>query len=121
MQIIFKPFILIMEACYGFCKNYGLAIIVFTLLSKIILLPLSIWLQVNSIKMVKMEPELNFMKAKFFGDKERIANEEAAIYKKYTGKTNRKVIENLEWLAAHNLQDRCVIRIPQIPGYNNPP
>ena len=83
MQIIFKPFILIMEACYGFCKNYGLAIIVFTLLSKIILLPLSIWLQVNSIKMVKMEPELNFMKAKFFGDKERIANEEAAIYKKY--------------------------------------
>ena len=83
MQIIFKPFILIMEACYGFCKNYGLAIIVFTLLSKIILLPLSIWLQINSIKMVKMEPELNFMKAKFFGDKERIANEEAAIYKKY--------------------------------------
>ena len=49
-----------------------------------------------------------------------IKDMDPAIYKKYTGKTNRKVIENLEWLAAHNLQDRCVIRIPQIPGYNNP-
>ena len=41
------------------------------------------------------------------------------IYKKYTGKNNRKVLENLEWLATHNLQDRCVIRIPRIPEYNN--
>ena len=83
MQIIFKPFILIMEACYRLCQNYGIAIILFTLLSKIILLPLSIWLQYNSIKMVKMQPELNFMEAKFFGDKERIAEEETKIYKKY--------------------------------------
>ena len=83
MQIIFKPFILIMEACYRLCRNYGLAIILFTLLSKIILLPLSIWLQKNSIKMVKMQPELNYAEAKFFGDKERIAEEENAIYKKY--------------------------------------
>jgi len=72
-----------MEWCYLLCKNYGLAIILFTLISKIILLPLSIWLQYNSIKMVKMQPELNFMKAKFFGDRERIADEESAIYKKY--------------------------------------
>ncbi len=83
MQVIFKPFIVIMELCYRLCKNYGLAIILFTLVSKIILLPLSVWLQYNSIKMVKMQPELNFMKAKFFGDRERIADEEAAIYKKY--------------------------------------
>lgn len=83
MQIIFKPFIVIMEACYRLCQNYGLAIILFTFFSKIILLPLSVWLQKNSIKMVKMQPELNYAEAKYFGDKERIAEEENAIYKKY--------------------------------------
>ncbi len=83
MQIIFKPFIIVMEWCYLLCNNYGLAIILFTFVSKIILLPLSIWLQYNSIKMVKMQPDLNYMKAKFFGDRERIADEESAIYKKY--------------------------------------
>jgi YidC/Oxa1 family membrane protein insertase len=33
----------VMDVCYSICKNYGLAIILFTLISKIILLPLSIW------------------------------------------------------------------------------
>lgn len=41
------------------------------------------------------------------------------IYKEYTGKSNSKVLENLKWLAAHNLQDKCIIRIPHIPNYNN--
>lgn len=44
----------VMEWCYGFIANYGIAIIVFTLITKIIMLPISIWLQKNSIKMVEM-------------------------------------------------------------------
>lgn len=83
MQVLVKPFIWIMEVCYSICKNYGLAIILFTLLSKIILLPLSVWVQKNSIKMVQMQPDLNFAKAKYFGDKEQIAEEHSRIYKKY--------------------------------------
>ena len=83
IQTIIKPFIVIMDFCYDLCKNYGLAIILFTLLSKIILLPVSIWVQLNSIKMVQMQPDLNFAKAKYFGDSERIAEEHSKIYKKY--------------------------------------
>ena len=83
MRVLIAPLLWIMNVCYGLCQNYGLAIILFTLISKIILLPLSIWLQKNSIKMVRMQPELNFAKVKYFGDKEKIAEEHSAIYKKY--------------------------------------
>jgi YidC/Oxa1 family membrane protein insertase len=73
----------IMKLCYSVVSNYGAAIILFTLISKIILLPISIWVQKNSIKMVKMQPEINLLKVKYFGDKDTIAEEESKIYKKY--------------------------------------
>lgn len=73
----------IMKLCYDIVGNYGATIILFTLISKIILLPISIWVQKNSIKMVKMQPEINRLKVKYFGDKDTIAEEESKIYKKY--------------------------------------
>lgn len=72
----------VMKWCYSFISNYGIAIIFFTFLSKIILMPLSVWVQKNSIKMVKMQPELNHIKAKFFGDADTIADEESKLYKR---------------------------------------
>ena len=82
MQIIYKALEVVMNGCYALCHNYGLAIILFTLASKIVLLPVSIWVQKNSIKMVKMQPEINFLNVKFFGDKDRIAEEQAKIFKR---------------------------------------
>ena len=72
----------IMRFCYDFLGNYGLAIIAFTIFSKIVLLPLSIIVQKNSIKMVKMQPDINKIKINYFGDKDKIADEEAILYKK---------------------------------------
>lgn len=72
----------IMRFCYNIFNNYGLAIILFTLLSKIILIPLSIMIQKNSIKMVKMQPSINKIKINYFGDKDKIADEQAKLYKK---------------------------------------
>lgn len=77
------PLGFVMEWCNGFIQNYGISIIVFTLITKIIILPLSVWVQTNSIKMVKMQPEINRIKAKFFGDADTIADEESKLYKKY--------------------------------------
>ena len=72
-----------MNGCYAICNNYGWAIVLFTLLSKIVLIPVSIWVQFNSIKMVKMQPEINYLNAKHFGDKDAIAEGQGDIYKKY--------------------------------------
>ena len=40
------------------------------------------------------------------------------IYKEYTGIDNRRVLENLNFIAAAGVADKCLIRIPLIPGYN---
>jgi len=72
-----------MNGCYAICKNYGWAIVLFTFLSKIVLIPVSVWVQLNSIKMVKMQPEINYLNAKHFGDKDAIAEGQGEIYKKY--------------------------------------
>lgn len=73
---------IIMRFCYDIVHNYGIAIILFTLISKFVLLPISIWVQKNSIKMVKMQPDINKIKINYFGDKDRIAEEESLLYKK---------------------------------------
>jgi len=71
-----------MRFCYNLFENYGVAIILFTLFSKIILLPMSIWVQKNSIKMVKMQPDINRIKINYFGDNDKIAEELDKLYKK---------------------------------------
>jgi len=72
----------IMRYCYNIFGNYGIAIIVFTLISKVILLPISIFVQKDSIKMVKMLPSINKIKIKYFGDRDKIDDEQSKIYKK---------------------------------------
>ena len=72
-----------MKFCYDVVPNYGLVILLFTILVKIILLPVSIMLHKNSIKMVKMQPELNFIKANNFGATDQIGEEQIKLYKKY--------------------------------------
>ena len=72
----------VMDFCFNLCGNYGWAIILFTLISKIILLPLSIWVHLNGLKMVKMMPEINFLRVNHYGDKDAIAEGQAALYKR---------------------------------------
>ena len=72
----------LINACYALCHNYWIAILIFTFLTKVILLPLSIWVQKNSIKSVRMQPEMNFIKAKYWGNQEMISEEQYKLFKK---------------------------------------
>lgn len=71
----------IMEACYNLCDNYGFAVILFTFISKIVLLPVSVWTYMNSITMIKIQPDINFLKVKYYGQKNVIAEEQAKLFK----------------------------------------
>ena len=71
----------IMHICYRLFNSYGIGIIIFTLLSKIILLPVSLWIQKNSIKTVNLQIKINKLKVKYFGDKDKIADETAILYR----------------------------------------
>ena len=82
IQLIGDVFGWIMHFCYQIMHNYGLTIILFTFITKIILLPISIMVQKNSIKMVKMYPQINRIKAKYYGNKDMISEEQYQLYKK---------------------------------------
>lgn len=76
------PFGYLMKWCWQLVGDYGTAIILFTLLTKIALMPISVWIQKNSILMVKIQPEINFLKANNYGNLDAIADGQAKIYKK---------------------------------------
>lgn len=82
MDYICAPLGYLMKWCWDLFADYGLAIIFFTLLTKFVLLPVSIWVHKNSIKMVKIQPEINRLKAKYYGDRELFAEEENKLHKK---------------------------------------
>ena len=68
--------------CRYLTDNYWIAIVLFTFLTKIILFPLSLWCHKNSLEMVSLMPEINRIKTKYFGDKDRIAEETSLLFKK---------------------------------------
>ena len=72
----------IMEVAYNLCRNYGLAILLFTLISKFIMLPIGIWVHKNSIKVVKLQPEINELKIRYWGDPDSLADEQGKLYKR---------------------------------------
>ena len=76
------PFGWLMTWLYELVGNYGVAIILFTLATKIVLLPISVWIHKNSIQMVKIQPEINMIKVRHYGDSDTIADEQAKLYKK---------------------------------------
>ena len=76
------PFGYLLKGCWTLVGNYGLAIILFTLATKFVLLPLSVWIQKNSILMVKIQPEINFLKARLMGNNDALADEQAKLFKR---------------------------------------
>lgn len=73
----------LMTLCFSLTKNYGLSIILFTFLTKIILFPVNMLTQKNSINMVKLMPEENALKIKYIDDKDTLTDKRLELYKKY--------------------------------------
>ena len=82
MEYLGRFFSVILNWCNGLTGNFWWAIVVFTLITKIIMLPVSVMVQRNSIKMVRMYPEMNRIKAKYFGNKDKISEEQYQLYKR---------------------------------------
>lgn len=72
----------IINLIYRCIKNYGITIFIFTFITKIILFPLSILVQKNSIKMVKMKPKLDELKLKYQGDKDAFMEAQIDLFEK---------------------------------------
>ncbi len=75
------PLNALMMICYRMVGHYLAAILIFTLLTKVTLFPVSLWTHRNGITMIRLMPELNRLKVKYYGDKDTIAEKTQALYK----------------------------------------
>lgn len=81
LEMLAAFFSTILDPCYTVTGNWWLAIVLFTVITKILLLPISLWCQKNSLLVVSLMPQVNAIKVKHFGDKETIGEEQNKLYK----------------------------------------
>jgi len=67
---------------YRITGNYGLAILTFAIIVKIVLFPVNIITHKNSIHFLKLQPFLNIIKRRYSDDKERISEEQYKLFQK---------------------------------------
>jgi YidC/Oxa1 family membrane protein insertase len=77
-----KPFFHILHALYGVVGNYGVAILILTLLIKIVFFPLANKSYRAMSKMKKLQPEMMRLREQYGDDKARMNQELMALYKK---------------------------------------
>ena len=71
----------LLEILYNLVNNYGIAIILFTVIIKLILLPLSIKQQRTMKKSAKMQEKLKVIQFKYKNDPEKMNQEMMELYK----------------------------------------
>ncbi len=76
-----KPLGYLMWLGYRLFNNYCLAILFFTVITKIIMLPISLLVQKNSIKMIKMKPRLDELRYQYIDDKDEYLDAQSRLYK----------------------------------------
>lgn len=79
--LITRPLGWIINLIYSLVANYGLAIILFTILIKLILLPLNVRSQKAMRKQQKIQPILQELQAKYANDQEKLQREMMKLYK----------------------------------------
>ena len=79
--LITRPLGFIIETIYNFVQNYGLAIILFTVVVKLILLPLNIKSQKAMRKQQKIQPIITKLQEKYKNDQEKLQREMMKVYK----------------------------------------
>ncbi len=79
MKILGYPLGWIMYGIFMLCKNYGLALIIFALLTKMILLPLNAKSQRSSAKMRALSPKLEKIRKSFANNPQRMQEEQMKL------------------------------------------
>ena len=79
-DLIKVPFGYLLDWLYQFTTNYGLSLIIFAVLIKLILLPASIKSKRSSMKMSRLQPRVQALQEKYAGDQQK---QNAAIQELY--------------------------------------
>lgn len=82
MEIIGLPLGWIMWAMYKLIPNYAIALLLFTIITKLMLVPLSIKQQKGTVKMQIMQPKIQELQTKYKTNPTKMQEELQALYKR---------------------------------------
>ncbi|MGA1862166.1 membrane protein insertase YidC [Deferribacter thermophilus] len=77
------PLLLLMNLFYSIIHNYGVAIILLTIIIKIVTYPLTLKSMTSMKKMQKIQPEIQKIREKFKGDPQKMNAAMMDLYRKY--------------------------------------
>jgi YidC/Oxa1 family membrane protein insertase len=80
--VIALPFLRLLKILYRVVPNYGIAIILLTVLVRLVTLPMSIRGQRSMMKMQRLQPQVERIREKFKEDSERLNREMMELYKR---------------------------------------
>ncbi|MBP1533338.1 MAG: membrane protein insertase YidC [Ruminococcus sp.] len=70
----------IMKGCYYIFKNYGVALLVFTFITRAIVFPLNIKQQKSTARTAMLKPKLEQLEKKYGKNKQKLQEEQMALY-----------------------------------------
>ena len=79
-KIIAIPFGWLMRGCYMLVKNYGIALFIFTLIIKLLMVPSSIKQQKSSARMAKLAPKREQIAKKYANNREKLNEATMELY-----------------------------------------
>lgn len=82
-NIIAKPCLWFMNQIHGVIPNYGIAIIILTIFTKVLLWPLGNKSYKSMSEMKKLQPLMTEIREKYKGDKQKMNQELMALYRTY--------------------------------------
>lgn len=82
-EIIGWPLGWIMKALYTVIPNYGLAIILFTVIIRVLQFPLSVKQQKSSARMGVIQPKLQVLQKKYANNQKKLQEEQMKLYQEY--------------------------------------
>lgn len=81
-DILAVPFGYVLRFIFNIVNNYGLALILFTLFARLLMLPTSIYQQKGTVKTQRLQPKLRRINQKYKGNQMKIQEETQALYQR---------------------------------------
>lgn len=82
-SLIVQPAVQVLQYMYGLFGSYGVAIIVFGIVVKMVTLPLSIQQLKSSRAMQRVQPLMKALQKEYKDDKEKLAQEQMKLYREH--------------------------------------
>jgi YidC/Oxa1 family membrane protein insertase len=81
MEWLAVPILWVMHLFYSYSGNYGVAIILLTIITKVLFFPLTIKSMTSMRAMQALQPQINALRSKYKSDPQRMQQETMALYK----------------------------------------